>query len=46
MGIIVRRDDGHGLSIKGNDGDGSSFDGVVLRLERRRNGDVVEWWGE
>jgi hypothetical protein len=32
--------------VKGNDGDGWSFDGVVLWLERRQNGGVVEWWRE
>jgi hypothetical protein len=32
--------------VKGNDGSGWSSDGAVLRLERRQNRDVVEWWGE
>jgi hypothetical protein len=32
--------------VKGNDGDGWSFDGVLLWLERRQNGSMVEWWRE
>jgi hypothetical protein len=46
MGVVVRRDDGCETTVKGNDGGGWSFDGVVLWLERRQNGDVVEWWGD
>jgi hypothetical protein len=44
--VIVRRDDGHKTAVKGNDGGGWRFDGVVLRLGRRQNRDVVEWWKE
>jgi hypothetical protein len=46
VGVIVRRDNGLGTAIKGNDGDGWSSDGVVLWLGRRQNGDTVEWWRE
>jgi hypothetical protein len=42
----VRRDDGHGMAVKGNDGSGWSSDGVVLWLGRRENRDAVEWWVE
>jgi hypothetical protein len=38
----VRRDDGHGTTVKGNDDSGWSSDSVVLLLGRRQNGDVVE----
>jgi hypothetical protein len=41
----VRRDDGHGMTVKVNNGSRWSTDGVVLRLGRRQNGDV-EWCGE
>jgi hypothetical protein len=40
------RDDGRETSVKGNDDSGWSPDGVVLWLERRQNGDTVEWLGE
>jgi hypothetical protein len=46
MSIIVRRDDGRKIAVKGYNGSGWSSDGVVLWLGRRQNGDVVEWWGE
>jgi hypothetical protein len=46
MDVVVRRDDGREMTVKRNDGGGWSSDGVVLWLERRQNGDVVEWWGE
>ncbi len=46
MGVIVRRDNECGTAVKGNDSDGWSSDGLVLWLERRQNGDVIEWWGE
>jgi hypothetical protein len=39
-------DDGHGTAVKGNDDGEWSSDGLVLRLERRQNGDAVKWWGE
>jgi hypothetical protein len=42
----VRRQNEHEPAVKGNDGGGWSFDGVVLWLARRQNGDLVEWWGE
>jgi hypothetical protein len=32
--------------VKGNDGGRWSYDGVVLLLGRRQNGDAVEWSGE
>jgi hypothetical protein len=44
MGVVVRRDDGHEMTVKGNDGSGWSSDGVVLWLGRRQNEDAVEWW--
>jgi hypothetical protein len=40
------RDDEHETTAKGNNGDEWSFDGVMLWLGRRQNGDTVEWWGE
>jgi hypothetical protein len=46
MSIVVRRDDGHGKTVKGNDGDRWSSDGLVLQLGRRQNGDAVKWWGK
>jgi hypothetical protein len=39
----VRRNDGHGMMVKGNDDDGWSFDGVVLWLGKRQHGDTVDW---
>jgi hypothetical protein len=42
----VRRDDGHGTTVKGNDNSGWISDSVVLLLGRRQNRDIVEWWGE
>jgi hypothetical protein len=46
MSVVVWRDDGRGMTMKGNDGGGWTSDGVVLWLVRRQNEDVVEWWGE
>jgi hypothetical protein len=46
MGVIVWRDNGCKTAVKGNDGGGWSFDGLMLWLGRRQNRDVVEWWGE
>jgi hypothetical protein len=46
MVVIVQRNDRRGMTVKGNDGDGWSSDGVVLWLGRRQNRFVVEWWGE
>jgi hypothetical protein len=40
------RDDECGTMVKENDDDRWSSDGVVLWLERRQNGDAVEWWRE
>jgi hypothetical protein len=42
----MRRDDGRGIVVKGNNDGRWSSDGVVLWLWRRQNGDAVEWWGE
>jgi hypothetical protein len=42
----VRRDDGCRPTVKGNDNDGWSFDGVVLRVWGRKNEMEGEWWGE
>jgi hypothetical protein len=42
----MRRDDGRGTTVKGNDDDEWSSDDVVLWLGRRQNRDTVEWWGE
>jgi hypothetical protein len=46
MGVLVRRDDERGTTVKGNDGGGRSSNGVALWLGRRQNEDAVEWWGE
>jgi hypothetical protein len=46
MGIVVQRDDRCETTVKENDGDNWSFEGVVLWLRRRQNGDAVEWWRE
>jgi hypothetical protein len=46
MGVIMRRDDGCGTAVKGNDGSKWSSDGMVLMLGRIQNGDTFEWWGE
>jgi hypothetical protein len=46
MGVIVRRDDECETAVKGNDDGEWSSDGVVLWLGRRKNGDMVKWWGE
>jgi hypothetical protein len=46
MGVIVRRDDGHETTVKGNNDGGWSSDGIVLWLGRRKNRDAVEWWRE
>jgi hypothetical protein len=46
MGVVVGRDDGHVTAVKGNNNDEWNFDGVVLWLGRRQNGDTIEWWGE
>jgi hypothetical protein len=46
MGVVVRRDDECGPTVKGNDDVGWSSNDVVLWLGRRQNRDAVEWWGE
>jgi hypothetical protein len=46
MSVVVRRDDGCGTAVKGNDDGEWSSDEVVLWLGRRQNKDVVEWWEE
>jgi hypothetical protein len=43
MGVIMQRDDGLKTAVKENDGGGWSSDGVMLWLEKRQNGDTVEW---
>jgi hypothetical protein len=43
MGVIMRRDDGCMISVKGNHGGGWISYGVVFWLgKRRKNGDVIE----
>jgi hypothetical protein len=46
VGIIVQKDDRHGTTVKRNDIGRWSSDDMLLWLERRQNGDVIEWWGE
>jgi hypothetical protein len=43
MGVVVWRDDGREIVMKGNDDAGWSSDGMVLWLRRRQNGDMVKW---
>jgi hypothetical protein len=43
MGVVVRRNDEHGMTVKENNDDGWNSDVVVLWLGRRQNGDVIEW---
>jgi hypothetical protein len=43
VGVIVWRDDGHETTVKGNDNDGWSSDGLVLWLRSGQNRDVTEW---
>jgi hypothetical protein len=43
VNIVVWSDDGHGTTVKENYDSGWSSDGVALWLERRQNGDVIEW---
>jgi hypothetical protein len=42
MGVIIRKDDVHETTIKENNDDECSSDGVVLRLVRRQNRDTIE----
>jgi hypothetical protein len=44
MYVVVPRNDGRETEVKGNDDDWWSFDGVVLWLGCRQNGDAVEQW--
>jgi hypothetical protein len=44
MGVIVRRDNKRGTTVKGNDCGGWSSDDVMLWLGKRQNGDPIEWW--
>jgi hypothetical protein len=37
--------DGHGMTVKGNDDNGWSSDGMMLWLERRQNRDAIECFG-
>jgi hypothetical protein len=46
VGVVVRRDNGRGMAVKGNDGGGWSSDGMILWLGRWQNGDAIEWSGE
>jgi hypothetical protein len=46
VGVIVWMDNSREIVVKGNHSGGWSFDGMVIWLGRRQNGDVVEWWGE
>jgi hypothetical protein len=41
--VIVWRDDGCGMVVKGNNSGRWSSDDVVLWLGRRQNGDVIDW---
>jgi hypothetical protein len=43
VGVVVRRDNGRGMVVKGNDVSGWSFDGVVLWPGRMQNRDAIEW---
>jgi hypothetical protein len=43
VGVVVRKDDGRETAVKGNDDGEWSSDDVVLWLERKQNGDVIEW---
>jgi hypothetical protein len=38
-------DDGHVMTVKGNNDDEWSSDGMMLWLERRQNRDVIECFG-
>jgi hypothetical protein len=42
----VWRDDRRETTVKGNDGGRWSSDDMMLWLQRKQNGDTVEWWGE
>jgi hypothetical protein len=45
VGVVVGRNEGCGMMVKGNDDDEWSSNGAVLWLERRQNGDAIERWG-
>jgi hypothetical protein len=40
----VRRDNGCGTTVKGNDDVGWCSNYVVLWLRKRQNRDTIEWW--
>jgi hypothetical protein len=40
VGVVVRRNDGYEIAVKGNDGSGPSSDGVVLWI----GGGKIETW--
>jgi hypothetical protein len=42
MDVVVQRDNGYGMTVNGNDGDGWNSDGVALWLGRRKNRDAIE----
>jgi hypothetical protein len=42
MDVVVRRDDEHETTVKGNDADRWISDDLVLYLTRRQNGDAIE----
>jgi predicted metalloprotease with PDZ domain len=39
----MRRDAGHVMAVKKNNGDRWSLDDVMLLLWRRQNGDMIKW---
>jgi hypothetical protein len=44
--VVVWRDDERETTVKKNDGDGWSSDGVMLWLGMRQNENTIEWWRE
>jgi hypothetical protein len=46
VGVVIRRNDGHGMMVERNDSGRWSSDGMALWLGRRKNRDTVEWWEE
>jgi hypothetical protein len=42
MGVVVRRDDGYRTTVKGNDDNRLSSDGMMLWLGMRKNRDAVK----
>jgi hypothetical protein len=43
MDVVVQKDDERGTTVKMNDNDGWSSDGMTLWLGKRPNEDAVEW---